>query len=869
MWTRVWNKLRSLHRDETFARDLAEELDFHREMLERDCARDGVSSDGSAIDARRRMGNVTIAKEDARLAWTFDWLAPLARDARIAVRGYRRSPGFAMAAVLVIALGLGANMAVFRFVDAAIFETLPVARPHELVRVGGRVYSYPAFQEVAGGTQDVLSHVAAWSRTRANLTLAGRAEYVSVDLVSGSYFHTLGVRPALGRLLTVEDDGAEGAHRVCVIGYGLWQRLFAGALDIVGTTVLLQDESFQIVGVAERGFEGGALHQRSDVHVPLSMVQALGGDVRDTPGVRSLQVIGRLAPGVSRQQAEGVIRARYQDLESPRPGTPLAVTDGRQGFGSARATLLDSVLVAQALSLCVLLTACTSLTGLLLARVSARRHEIALRLALGASRRQVVAQLAVEAAGLVAAGAVLACCVAVVLDGELLKMLGGPESTLHIGATPSRIGLVALLIVSMLTVIGVGLLPALSATRKLPVNALRESGRAGGAVSRLAAPLITAQVAGCLVLVFGAILLGRTLYNLRSLDLGLDPEHVVVVTASPSHASYSRERRMAFYDEWLRRVERTPGVTSAGLAVITAMTESMFALRLDVPDAVVNDTAPNNNVNIVSPDYFRTIGLPIVEGRSFTAADTAQSNLVAIVNQRFVDHYWPARSPIGRQFSLPRGPVTVVGVVPTAKYGTVREEPQVVFYLPFAQQGAMVGEATLHARVDGDTAEVAAALARSARELDPAIPIHSAGALSGHVEARLANERVLNVVGLLFGTLALLVSAAGLYGSVAYAVARRTREIGIRTAIGAQRLDIIRLFTSRTLWSIASGIAMGAPMALTAGRSLGGVLYGVAPSSTSALAAAVLLLAVVAATAAIIPALRAAKVDPVRALRAE
>lgn len=871
MFTRLWSKLRSIRRDTHFDSDLSDELDFHRAMLERDRAREGVAPDAAALEARRRIGNVAVAHEDSRRAWAFGWIEDVARDVRLAIRGYRRSPGFTLIAILVLALGLGANMAVFRFVDAALFETLPVSRPEELVRIEPRKYSYPAFQEIAKGTQDVLASAAAWFRTRANLTVGGQAEYLSLELVSGRYFDTLDVRPALGRVLTVEDDGAEGAHPVCTISYGLWQRMFAGAPDIVGTVVRLNNEPFEIVGVTARGFQGAALHERSDVQVPLAMSQAVGWDARDSYGMRWLSVIGRLAPGVSREQADGVIRARYEDLEAPGPGmvaSPFAVTEGRQGFAVTRSNLVDAVVVAQLLSACVLLIACASLAGLLLARVSARRHEMAMRLALGALRRRLVVQLLIETTGLAVAGAVVATWLSMALGGLLARMLAGPESTFQIAATPSPRGLAVATLATMVTAMGVGLMPALSATRTRPLHTLRESGRTTSGTSRLGGPLVVAQIAGCLVLLFGAGLLGRTLHNVRAIDLGLDPEQVVVVTASPTSAGHSDDRRTEFYAEWLSGAERTPGVISASLAVITAMTDSMFAFAVDVPDADVRSgPTPRNTVNVVSPDYFRTVGLPIVAGRAFTDEDSAQSDPVAIVNERFAEYYWPGQSPIGRQFGLPRGPVTIVGLVPTAKYGTVLEEPQITFYLPLAQRSVMAGEATLHARVNGETGTVAASLVRAAREIDLAVPIHGVATLTDYVDARLANERVLNVIGVLFGALALLVSAAGLYGTVAYAVARRTREIGIRTAIGAQRRDIVSLFAGRTLWLVAAGIAIGVPAALVAGRSLAGVLYGVEPASVSTLAAAVVLLASVAVTAAVVPALRGARLDPSSALR--
>lgn len=861
MWTRVWNKLRSLRRDDTFEHDLADELDFHRAMLEHDRARAGVEPGAAAREARRRVGNVTIAREDARRAWAFVWLEELLQDLRIALRGYRRSPVVTGAVVVVIALGLGANGAAFRLIDAAVLETLPVLKPRELVLVGGRVYSYPAFQELAAGTRDVFASVAARWSDRVNLTVPGHSAYVDVEIVSGTYFETLGVTPFLGRLLGPADDGAEGAHPVCVISHGLWQRLFGADPAIVGTVIRLRSEPFQVVGVTGPAFEGSALHDRYDLQVPLSMAVALGGNPRDSHGARYLGVIARLNPGVTREQAESTARARYDGLEKPGDRS-LTVSDGRQGFGSVRRRLLDTAVAAQMLSLCVLVIACASLMGLLLARMAASRGELATRLALGASRPRLVRQLVAETAGLVAAGGTAAVAVAVALDGALIGMLRGPAFDLRVDALPTTKGLVVALALAAAVAVVVALIPATTATHALPVHRMRGD-RGGTRSGWFDAVAIAAQIAACLVLLFGAGLLARTLHGLRSIDLGIDPSNVVVMTAGPRQSGYTQATEGRFYEPWLERARRVPGVTSVSLAGITAMSNGMFAMAIEVPGAVPRAMSPNDNFNIVTPDYFETVGLPILAGRPFSTEDTAASPGVAIVNEQFVQHYWPGQSPIGRHFLRGSRQVEIVGLVRTAKYQSLKEDPQITIYVPHAQQPW--GEMTLHARVT--TAQASAALVQAARDIDPTVPVDGVSTLADYVDANLSNERVLNLLGMLFGGLSLLVAAAGLYGMVAYAVARRTREIGIRSAIGAQRLDIVGLFAGRVLWLVAAGIVVGIPFAVMAAQALGGVLYGVEPTSTSTLAAAALLLGGVAAAAAVVPALRGARANPSVALR--
>lgn len=846
-------------------RELDEEFDALLQLHTDANVRAGMAP----AEARRRailaLGGLEQSKEAYRDRRGFPVLAHLLQDVRYGARALRRNPGFSTAAILTLALGLGANMAVFRFVEGVLLKSLPVAEPDHLV-VLRPPFNYPAFRDFTAVTRDVFAGTAARWGIPVNFSTAGTTELLPAELVSGSYFGTLRVQPALGRLLDEEDDGAEGAHPVCVISYGLWQRRFGGDPAVLGRIVELNAAPFEIVGVTERGFRGTDLHQGYELQIPMSMT-ALFADTRDSPSWTWLMIMARLAPGVTREQAEAAVRATFNPPFEWQKSL-ISLVDGRQGFASLRDRLEDPALMAQLLAGCVLLLACANLAGLLLAKTSARRRELAVRQSLGAWRGRIITALLVESVLLAGIAAGVGAILAILLDGVLTAMLSSPGSNLEVGAPSSLVFAVSVALM-VLAAFAIGLLPALAATREAPLEGLRDAPltRTGITGNWLARGLIVGQLVISLVLVFAAGLFALSLRNLRSIDLGLDPDQVVVMTADPARSGYARERSAEFHDEWLRRAHLVPGVSSASLALITAMSGAMFAGPVAVPDAEPRGgPEPNNNINVISPEYFRTVGLPILAGRAFSDADGPNAPRVAIVNERFVEYYWPDRSPIGRQFTLfSQTPVEVIGVVRTAKYTDIREEPQITIYLPLAQR--LLTELTLHARVAGSTDAAAAALRQAVLDVDPRVPVYNAGLLEEHVNARLSNERVLNLLSTFFAALAVIVAAAGLYGLVAYAVARRRREVGIRLAVGAQSADILTLFLKDVGVLVAIGIAAGIPLAYASGQRFGSLLYGLEPWSLSILLMAAALLGAVSLAAAAIPAAAALRVDPVATLR--
>jgi len=446
-------------------------------------------------------------------------------------------------------------------------------------------------------------------------------------------------------------------------------------------------------------------------------------------------------------------------------------------------------------------------------------------------------------------------------------MLFGPVSQLHVDATPSLLGLAVASVLTTIVAIAVGVLPAVVATAGAPLDGLRDAPQAGRRRTWSSRTLVVSQVALCLVLIFGAGLFGRSLRHLRSIDLGLDPSHIVVLTMDPERSGYSKAASADFINEVHRRAALVPDVRSASLAGITAMSGEMFAGWVRVPGSTADPNRYNNNINAITPDYLRTVGLPLIAGRAFTDGDDAAAASVVLVNQRFADYYWPGQSPIGRHFTVLGKHVEVVGLVRTAKYMAVREDPQITIYMPLAQRP--MSEVTLHARTDADPARTAAMLAGMIRSIDPRVPVYNSATLEDHVDARLSSERALNLRATLFAVLAIVVSAAGLYGLVAQSVARRTREVGIRLAVGARRSDLMRLFVADTMGLVLIGIGVGVPLAVGTARQFGAILYGLAPSDPITLGLAATALATVAMIAVILPARRATRLDPVAALRAD
>jgi len=882
-WTRIlYMRARSLFGRSRLEDELSGELRFHLEEQIRENLAAGMPPGEARRAALADIGGLDQVKEACRDSRSVTLAENAWRDLRYALRVLARTPAFTAVAILSLALSIGANTAIFSFVNAILLKTLPVPDPHRLAIVTRHndqlgwdinTFSYPMYRELARQMRS-FSGALAYRGMPMNLTAGNQTERISGELVSGTYFRVLGVHPALGRLLDDGDDGVEGGHAVCVISYRLWQERFGGDPGVLSRPVLLNAKPFQVVGVSQHGFEGGALQSRRSIQVPMSMAKMFMGDPRDFGGWSWLQIMGRLAPGVSRDRAEAELQSVGQRLDAAKlaggagPGiNAWRLTDGSQGVDGHKRQLREPVLVLMAAVALLLVIACANMGSLLMARASRRRAEIAMRLALGAARIRIVGQLLAESLLVAGIGGGAGWLLSMAMTRLLAVWLaaGSPDTIFRI-APDARV-LAFTVAVSLFACLLYGLLPALQSSRAELLDALK------GTPSASARPwarraLVAAQVALSVILLLGAGLLARTLRNLQTVDLGFRPDRVLMVTVNPAMSGYNRGAAAAFLSDLRRRIARLPGIQSVTAATQAVLTGDMFAADVQVEGHAPHGEEPNHFFNLVAPDYFRTLGTPLLLGRNFTEADRKGSPAVAIVNQRFARHYWPSGNPLGRHFRWGGGvDDEVVGVVGDAHYQNVRDEAPRTVYLPLAQRH--FEEVTLVARAAGNPARLLPLVREQIRALDPKLPVIRMTTLTGQRDADLSRERVLGFISGLFSVLALLLASIGIYGITAYSVSSRAHEVGIRLAMGARRPHVLGLFVREGALLVAVGIAIGVPFAWAAARVLASLLFGLPPHDPFTFAAGTALLALAGAAASLIPAARAAAQDPAKALRHE
>ena len=836
-------------------------------------------------------------------------------DVRYGLRMMRKNPGFTVMAVLTLALGIGANAAIFSLVNATLLQQLPVERVDQLVYVHkgnpGNVFSYPDYVELRD-RNNVLTDLIAWGGIGVSLNRNGQldategAEMIGGVIVTGNYFDHLGVKPALGRLISHTDDQTPGGHPVVVISHGLWQRRFGGAPHIVGEQLLLNGHSFTVIGVTPAEFGGAQLGTTRDIYVPM-MMQAVvrppragySGEMNpDLLKVRSnnwLFALGRLKPGVSREQAQAALtvaanqrdeatRNAQQDPARRRFITATPVSEGDQGQRAQTisiAKLLLSVVGA------VLLIACANVANLLLSRASARRKEIAVRLALGADRGRLIRQLLTESLLLGAAGGATGLMLAWWGVGAL-KAMSPPPGTLPINPD-FTIDLRVLLFtfaLSMLAAIVFGLAPAWRASRPDLVPALKDEVSAADEQTRrftLRNLLVVAQVSLSLVLLIAAGLFLRSLKQAQAIDPGFEVNKLLVAPLNINLLRYTRTQGREFYRQVVERVESIPGVESASVARIVALsglgsTRSLLIEGQSGPDdqsrsdgrGPTTDNMNAVNSNVVGLKYFATMGIRLLKGRDFSATDTENSPRVVIVNETFVRRHFGNEEAIGKRISFAgmRGPWNeIIGVVSDSKYATVGEAPTRIAYLPVLQNHET--GMTLHVRTSIDPANLAAAVRREVQALERNLPITNVSPMTEALSASLYAARMGAMLLGVFGGLALLLAAIGLYGVMSFAVSKRTRELGIRLALGAQRGEILRLVLKEGMVMVGIGIALGLTAAFLVTRLLASFLYGISAIDVFTFTGIPLILTMVALAACYLPARRAMKVDPILALRSE
>jgi predicted permease len=822
-----------------------------------------------AHSASRALGNPALIKEQVRDQWGWNWVDALGKDFRYAFRSLRGSPVFALVAVASLGLGIGANTAIFSFVNALLLKQLPVAEPSRLVQVSeyedgkltNTVFSYP-FLLQAEQNGRLFEGVLGRFAVRVNLAASGAAEPLNGEVVTGGYFRTLRVKAALGRLLTQDD--VDSAHPVCVISYSLWQARFGGDPHVIGTKLLLNAHPYTVAGVTEKGFFGPQLQSRIDMQLPVSRIgDFMGGFFSSGDGVmwkskgfRWLEPLARLKPGISAIQAQSMIRPTASKSKAT-----YRLTDGSQG-PNADSTYSKPVMVLMGIVVLVLLIACANLASLLMARANARAKEFAVRLSLGASRWRLIRQLMVESVTIACCGGLAGLGLGFWIVQTLLAYLNAGKSAgsqLHAGLDPSVVAFSIAL--SLLTALLFGLAPAWQSTRPDVVLELKGStAKAGGYAMRRF--LIIFQIALSLVILFAAGLLTRTLSSLQTIDLGFDPARVITLNVDPAMNGHTSQESDQLFDQILSRLRAQPGVIAASLAVVTPLSGGMIALDLTVPGHVAKPSDVQTNFNMISPDYFKTLGQPLLAGRDFTDYDVKKAPGVAIVNQRFVDQYFPGRNPVGRHIKV-SDDLEIVGVVRNALYQDLREKQWPLVYLPAKQTQS--SSYTLMVR----TALPALAIEKAIREVDSRLPIYDVQELRDQIDQGMSSEHVLSFLSTLFSALATLLCSMGIYGLIAYAVSRRTREIGVRFAVGAQKMDVAQLFLRESLVLVAAGIVVGVPLALASTRVLKSILYGVAPGDPVTLALTVAIFIVAGLAASLLPVLKAARIEPVEALRYE
>jgi predicted permease len=848
-------------------------------------------------------GFLVTARENLRIKDVTNLLL----DLRFALRAIRRSPLFASVAILSLALGIGANTAIFTLMDQLMLRRLPIKDPDQLVmlfqrgahngnNMGYRMHSYPMYQDFqkrAEPLSEVLCRRLRW----AAMTVDNQTERVQAEMVSGNFFSMLGVKAEAGRVLSSEeDDRVYGGHPVVVLSYDYWVTRFSRNPNVIGKKILVNNYPMTIVGVSAAGFAGLDPAVSPQIRVPILMksVMAPEWDWMDPGSRRSrwVQVFARLKPGYTVESARAPSQVLFHQIREYEATLPEAknwtayardqflkgtmnVDRANTGYSDLRRDFSTALVVLMCMVGLVLLIACANVANLLIARAFARQKEIAVRLSIGASRGQLVRQLLVESMVLSVAGGLAGVGLAMAMTRGLLMLVPSEGSPLLIRPEPDLRILLFTLGLTFLTGLIFGLAPALRASRPDLWNTLKDAvgsiAGSGGSIF-LRKGLVTAQVGLSFLLLFGAGLFVRSLQNLKSTDTGFrDIDNLVTFQVEPASNGYDAPRTVHFYDELLTNIRAIPGVKSAALATDPLLSGDEWDSTTQVEGHQAKDGEDMQAfMNALSPGYFQTMGIPLLEGRDFDRRDMHKDTQVAIVNEKFARHFFGDKSAVGRHIGRGAGPQTklnieIIGVVADSLFEGPREGVHRQVFIPNWGNTSVA----FYARASMGAASVFRAVRSEVKKLDASMPVYQVKTLGGQLDEKLLTERLIALLSAGFGLLATMLATIGLYGVMAFVVARRTKELGVRMALGARPTSVIWLVMREVLFLLAIGLAVGIPAALGLGRFIAAQLYGVKASDPMIASVSILGLAAVAALAGLIPAIRASRIDPILALRYE
>lgn len=899
-------RLRSILSRRNVEQELDEELRYHLErQIEAERAT-GRSPEEARYAALQSLRDIEQRKEECRDMRKLNLVENLLKDLRYASRMIRRSPGFTAVAILSLALGIGANTAIFTLIDAVMLRSLPVRSPNELVTVGDAsrptahwdggfmsdIFSYPLYQRLRDQNRVFSGLLASGNAGLVELS-AGTSgpEPVRARLVSGNYFGVLGVSPALGRTFPAAENRTASPSPVIVISYDYWTNHFAHDPGILGKTLTLNGSPFTVIGVAPQHFTGEVVGSPSDVWIPLSMQPQINrGDSRlKRRDSNWLLLLGRLKPGISLSQARAeittLVHQAIADFEGPSlspdrlreiRSEPVPVEAGGKGFSWVRkhdSALLFTLMAVVGL---VLLIACANIANLLLTRATVRQREISVRLAVGGSRARLIRQLLTESGLLAAIGAVSGVLVASWGSRILARLasIGGPHPVpFDVDVHPNATVLALVVVISILTTILFGLVPALRSTRVDVVSALKENARTlSGGGRRLGKLLVIGQVALSLLLLIAAGLFIRSFINLETKDIGYSRTRLLLLQIDPlASGSYRASRQIPLMRSVIERLRSIPGVQDA-----TVSENGLFANHDSSSDDIrIEGFTPRRKQDMsctfdqIGPRYFQVLGVPILAGRDFNQRDDAREPLVAIINETMARFYFGKRNSIGNYIHNGGDRYEIVGVVRDTKQGHLKDKTERRFYGPLLQTTDRIGEFNFEIRTQMDPSDAIPSIRREIQSYDRSLNVLSLTPVRLAIDQSVRDDRMIAQLCGFFGILALVLAATGLYGVMAYATSRRTNEIGVRMAMGAERASIVWMILRETLLMVAMGIGIGLPVALAATRLISAMLVGLSAKDPIIIGIAIFVMVIAGTAAGIIPAARASRIDPMVALRQE